>query len=94
MFRVVENKKKLGAKFWRRRAREVTEREVRREKGERNRKQKLRSLHKEEEELSSPPGTTAAPLSPPWPSATTIQHHHSATISAANANRTREWEKE
>jgi hypothetical protein len=34
----------------------------------------------------------AAPLSPPWPSATTIQHLHSATISAATSSNRGETE--
>jgi hypothetical protein len=34
----------------------------------------------------------AAPLSPPWPSATTIQHRHSATIGAATSSNRGETE--
>jgi len=42
---------------------------------------------------SSPPGHRRCASYPPWPSATTIQHRHSTTISAANASRTREGEE-
>jgi hypothetical protein len=34
----------------------------------------------------------AAPLSPPWPSATTIQHRHSATIGAVTSSNRGETE--
>jgi len=70
------------------RGKAVTESEVRREKGERNRKQRLRSLHREEEEPSSPSGHYRCASSPP------PQHHcHPAIINVANVSRTREGEE-
>jgi len=72
-----------GCKILEKERRAVTEREARREKGERNRKQRLdRREAKPEKERGNEAGTggifrfpAAAPLSPPWPSATTQQNH-------------------
>ena len=94
----MKTKKTGGQNF----GRAVTEREVRREKGERNRKQRPDRKEEKERERSRSKVRkkiihfgfpAAAPLSPPWPSATTIQHRHSATSSVANASRTREGEE-
>jgi hypothetical protein len=72
-----------GCKILEKERRAVTEREARREKGERNRKQRLdRREAKPEKERGNEAGTggifrfpAAAHLSPPWPSATTQQNH-------------------
>jgi hypothetical protein len=77
---------KRGGKIFGEGEKAVTEREARREKGERNRKQRPNRREEKQKKRRNEAETggifgfpAAAPLSPQWPSATTIQHRHFTT---------------
>jgi hypothetical protein len=83
-------KQKLGGKIFGEGEKAVTEREARREKGERNRKQRPNRREEKQKKRRNEAETggifgfpAAAPLSPRWPSATTIQHSHFTTTTTA-----------
>jgi hypothetical protein len=83
-------KQKLEGKIFGEGEKAATEREARREKGERNRKQRPNKREEKQKKRRNEAETgeifgfpAAAPLSPQWPSATTIQHSHFTTTTTA-----------